>query len=274
MTNLPLILITNDDGIASPGLKAAARALLGLGELLVVAPATQQTAMGRSFAGRRDATLEEVAFQVDGAALRAYACEGSPASVVAHGLQVLCAGALPALVVSGINYGENMGSSISASGTVGAAMEAATWGIPALAASQQMHPSTFFHHGEQDWAAATHFLRLFAQRMLACTLPFDVDLLKVDVPEGATPATPWRLSRLSRQRYIEMVLDEPSLASRIGDRRLTIQVDPATLGPDTDIHALVRDRVVSVTPLSLDATSRADFAALGSLLADTAPAAR
>jgi 5'-nucleotidase len=272
MPNLPLILITNDDGIASPGLRAAARALLGLGELLVVAPATQQTAMGRSFAGRGDATLESVSFQVDGVTLRAYACEGSPASVVAHGLQVLCAEALPALVVSGINYGENLGSSISASGTVGAAMEAATWGIPALAASQQMHPSTFFHHGEQDWAAATHFLRSFAQRMLACALPFDVDLLKVDVPEGATVETPWRLSRLSRQRYIEMVLDEPTLASRIGDRRLTIQVDAETLVAGTDIHALVTDRVVSVTPLSLDATSRADFGALRRLLGDAAQA--
>ncbi len=198
--------------------------------------------------------------------LRAYSCEGSPAQVVAHGLRVLCAGALPDLVVSGINYGENVGSSISASGTVGAAMEAAAWGIPALAASQQMHPSTFLEHGEQDWSAAEHFLRYFASRMLGATLPFDVDLLKLDIPEDATTATPWRLSRLSRQRYIEMVLDQPSLSSRLGDSRLTIEVNAATLDPASDIHALVNDRVVAVTPLSLDATSRADFAELRALL--------
>ena len=266
MPKAPLILITNDDGIASPGLKAAARAALGLGELLIVAPATQQTAMGRSITGRRDAALEPMAYEVDGVALRAFACEGSPASVVAHALRVLCLETVPSLVISGINYGENMGSSISASGTVGAAMEAATWGIPALAASQQMHPSTFFLHGEQDWAAAEHFLRYFAGRMLASTLPFDVDILKVDVPEGATALTPWRLGRLSRQRYVEMVLDQPTLASRLGDSRLTIQVNAASLEPDSDIHALVKDRLVAVTPLSLDATSRADFNQLQALL--------
>jgi len=266
MTHKPLLLLTNDDGIHSPGLKAAARACLGLGELLVVAPALQQTAMGRSFTGRLDAVLEPVAFEVDGQRVRAFACEGSPASVVAHALRVLCAERRPSLVVSGINYGENMGSSISASGTVGAAMEAATWRIPALAASQQMHPSTFRQHGEQDWAAAEHFLRLFAGRMLALDLPFDVDLLKVDVPEGATAATPWRLTRLSRLRYIETVLEPPSLGSCLGDGRITIEVDLGRLEEDSDIHALVCRRMVAVTPLSLDATSRTPFAALQALL--------
>lgn len=269
MPEAPLILITNDDGIASPGLKAAVRAVLGLGTLLVVAPATQQTAMGRSFTGRRDAGLEPVDYQVDGQALRAFACEGSPACVVAHALRVLCLERRPDLVISGINYGENMGSSISASGTIGAALEAATWGLKALATSQQMHPSSFLHHGEQDWTAAEHFLRQFAGRMLAATLPFDLDVLKVDVPEGATAATPWRLGRLSRQRYIETVLDHPTLDSRLGDGRVTIQVDPATLEPGSDIHTLVHLRQVAVTPLSLDATSRTDFATLQALL--TAP---
>ena len=261
----PLILITNDDGIHSPGLKAAARAAMALGECWVVAPATQQTAMGRSITGRQNATLEPVDFHVDGVALRAFACEGSPASVLGHALQVLCPGRRPDLVISGINYGENMGSSITASGTVGAAVEAASWGIPALAASQQMDPSSFFQHDQQDWAAAEHFLRSFAQRLLAHTLPFDVDLLKIDVPKGATSETPWRLGRLSRQRYVEMVLDQPTLASQLGDYRLTIQVDAAALEPGSDIHSL-RDRVVAVTPLSLDATSRTDFASLRALL--------
>lgn len=260
MTHRPLFLLTNDDGIQSPGLRAAVRAVRELGEVLVVAPATQQTAMGRSFTGRPDAVLEPVPFEVDGAAVRAYACEGSPASVVRHGLQVLCRERRPDLLVSGINYGENVGSSIGASGTVGAAMEAAARGIPALAASQQMHPDRFMHHGDQDWRASEHFLRLFARKVVRARLPQDVDLLKLDVPEGATPETPWRLSRLSRQRYFELVFDEPGLHSRLKDGRVTVQVDHEALEPDSDVHALVRERVVAVTPLSLDATSRADFA--------------
>jgi 5'-nucleotidase len=254
-----LILLTNDDGIQSPGLKAAAWAVLGLGELLVVAPLTQQTAMGRSFTGRPDARLEPVEYEVEGHRIRAYACEGSPASVVRHGLLVLCRDRLPDLVVSGINYGENVGGSITASGTVGAAFEAASLGIPALAASLQMHPSAFLHHGEQDWTSARHFLRLFAGKLLAAALPFDVDILKIDIPENATPATPWRLTRLSRQRYFMRVLEEPTLASRLGDGHVAVQVDPDRLEPDSDIHALLNEAAVAVTPLSLDSTSRADF---------------
>ncbi|MFZ1615600.1 MAG: 5'/3'-nucleotidase SurE [Holophaga sp.] len=255
----PLIFLTNDDGIASPGLMAAARAVLGLGDLLVVAPSIQQTAMGRSFRGRKDAMMEPIAFEVDGHAIRAFHAEGSPATVVRHALQVLCRERMPDLLISGINYGENVGSSITASGTVGAAIEAASRGIPALAVALQVHPDDFLHHGEQDWTAAEHFLRQFAQMRLGATLPHDVDLLKIDVPDTATPDTPWRLSRLSRQRYFEMVLETPSLESRLGDGRIFVDVDHASLEPDSDIHALAVDRVVAVTPLSLDATSRADF---------------
>jgi len=259
MSTRPLIFITNDDGIASPGLKAAVRAVLGLGELLVVAPSIQQTAMGRSFRGRKDAMLEPITFEVDGHAIRAFHVEGSPATVVRHGLQVFCPGRLPDLLISGINYGENVGTSITASGTVGAAIEAASMGIPALAAALQVHPDDILHHGEQDWTAAEYFLRLFAQKRLGATLPFDVDLLKIDVPDDATPETPWRLSRLSRQRYFQSVLDAPSLESRIGDGRFGVSVNHTNLEADSDIHALVVDRVVAVTPLTLDATSRADF---------------
>lgn len=266
MPSRPLILLTNDDGIRSPGLRAAARAVLDLGELLVVAPAAQQTAMGRSFTGRADAVLEPADFEVSGRRVRAYACEGSPASVVRHGLLVLCRERRPDLVVSGINYGENVGGSITASGTVGAAFEGASLGIRSLAASLQMHPSAFLHHGEQDWGAAEHFLGLFAGRLLRADLPFDVDILKLDVPERATPGTPWRLTRLSRQRYFTRVLESPTLASRLGDGHVAVEVDHATLEADSDVQALV-EGTVAVTPLSLDATSRADFrlirAALG-----------
>ncbi len=262
MSTRPLILLTNDDGIASPGLQAAVRAVLGLGELLVVAPSTQQTAMGRSFRGRKDAQLEPIVFEVDGHPVRAFHAEGTPATVVRHGLQVLCQERLPDLLISGINYGENVGSSITASGTVGAAMEAASMGIPALAAARQVHPDDVMEHGEQDWTAAEHFLRLFAVRLLGASLPFDVDLLKIDVPEGATVDTPWRLSRLSRQPYFQMVLETPCLTSRIGDGRIVVAIDHARLETDSDIHALAVDRVVAVTPLSLDATSRADFEAI------------
>lgn len=260
--NRPLILLTNDDGIQSPGLRAAVEALADLGELLVAAPLEQQTAAGRSFRGRRDARLEAVPYQVAGRPIRAFACAGSPASVVRHALLVLCGDRKPDLVVSGINYGENVGSSITASGTVGAAYEAASAGIRALAASKETHPDAFLEHGEEDWAAAGHFVRLFAERLLRAELPRDVDVLKLDVPDDATPATPWRLTRQSRLRYFVRLVEDPHPGTTLGEGRVAVEVDEGAVEADSDVHAL-RNRMVAVTPLSLDATSRADFRHLG-----------
>ena len=166
------------------------------------------------------------------------------------------------LLVSGINYGENVGTTITASGTIGAAIEAAAMGIPALAASLQTHPDTFHRYSDQEWGGAEHFVRLFAGGILAGALPPDVDLLKLDVPDDATARTPWRLTRLSRQPYMLQVLEHPGPASTLGEGTLRHCVDLASLEADSDIHALVCDRQVSLTPLSLDATSRADFGAI------------
>jgi 5'-nucleotidase len=117
-----------------------------------------------------------------------------------------------------------------------------------------------------DWLAAAHFSRHFALRLLERSMPQDVDMLKVDVPESATLDTPWRLTRLSRQHYVEVVLDEPHPGSALGEGRITVRVDEATLEPDSDIYALVKDHVVSVTPLSLDATSRTGFGEIQAFL--------
>ncbi len=261
-----LILLTNDDGIASPGLAAAVRAVMGLGEVLVVAPSTQQTAAGRSFRGRQDAHLERHLLSIDGQDIDAWHLDASPALVVRHGLQVLCQGRLPDLIVSGINYGENLGSSVTASGTLGAALEGALHRIPSLATSLQVSPEQFFHHGEQDWSAATHHVRAVAEQLLRHPMPFDVDVLKLDVPDDATPETPRRLCRLSRQPYFVNHLDDPHPGSRIRDGRLSVEVHRADLEPDSDVHALAVDRVVAVTPLSVDFSSRTDLAFLGTLL--------
>ncbi len=260
------ILVSNDDGIASPGLAAAVRAVLPLGEVLVAAPSSQQTAMGRSFRGRRDAVLEPHDLQVDGQAVQAWHLDASPALVVRHALQTLCRDRQPDLVVSGINYGENLGTSITASGTVGAAFEGALHGIPALACSLQVEPDHFLHHGEQDWEAAVFHVRAVAQLLVLRRLPFDVDVLKLDVPMGATPQTERRLCRLSRQPYVFNTLADPHPGSRVGEGQVGVVVDHATLEADSDVHALVVDRVVALTPLSVDLTSRADFRSLGVLL--------
>lgn len=204
--------------------------------------------------------------EVEGRSVAAYQADASPALVVLHALFEL-APRRPALLIAGINYGENMGSDVTISGTVGAALQSAACGIPALAASLQTPKETHVTPSDSvDFTAAMHFVRLFARRMLETPLPFDVDVLKVDVPAAATPATPWRLVRASRHPYFVTVpprqrdLAEPL---RLDYERLP---HPERCEPDSDIYALLVDGVVSVVPLSLDLTSRTDFGGLEALL--------
>jgi 5'-nucleotidase len=262
----PLILVTSDDGIHSPGLRAAVRAVLGLGEVIVSAPCEQQTGSGRSFSSAHDGAIHEVEFHIDGCQVPAYGVHGSPSQAVIYAAVELVP-RKPALCVSGINSGENVGSVITSSGTVGAAMEAADAGIPALAVSLETEIRYHYEHSEAiDFSAATHFARLFSLRLLSQPMPPDVDLLKVDVPNDATPETSWRVTRLSRQRYYRPL---PSGRTYLAEKRrlgYDIIVDRATLEPDSDVHAVLVDRVVSVTPLSLNLTSRVALDQLESLL--------
>jgi 5'-nucleotidase len=263
----PLILLTNDDGIASPGLAAAAEAALDLGELLIVAPATQQTGMGRATPAIAGGSVTEETVHARSRELPAYAVAGSPAQAVIYGVMVL-APRRPDLVISGINYGENPGTCVTASGTVGAALQAAEFGIPGLALSLETARSYHREYGsEVAWSGAMHYTHYFAQALLRKQLPFDVDVLKVDVPGDATPETPWRTTRLSRQPYYEAYRaeDQPKDDALVRlDYDVNIHWD--TLEIDSDIYAFAKDRIVSVTPLSHDLTSRTDLVQLGRLL--------
>ena len=264
----PLILLTNDDGIASPGLLAAAEAVCNLGELLIVAPATQQTGMGRGTPPILNGTLTVESLRVGCEDVKVYALNGSPAQAVVIAVLGI-APRRPALVVSGINYGENLGTAVTGSGTVGAALQAAEMGLPGLAVSLETDKAYHYNHGpDVHWSAATHFTQYFAQRMLAGPLPPDVDVLKVDVPADATADTPWRITRQSRQSYYKVLPPAARMApGPLVELDYRIEVDWETLGTDTDVYAFARDRVVAVTPLSQDLTSRTDFETLAQSLA-------
>lgn len=262
----PHILLTNDDGIQSPGLWAAAEALSTLGFVNVVAPRDQSTGAGRSMPATVDGVIEAQKMEVRGQPWTVYAVGGTPAQAVLHGvLEILPE--RPALTVSGINYGLNVGSGVTISGTVGAAMEAASLEIPSLAVSLETEDHYHRSHStEIDFRVAASFTAYFAERLLNKRMPMDVDLLKLDIPSDATPDTPWRVTRLSRRGYYvsrppsRESWDEPA---RIGYRQTDV---PHEFEPDTDVYALAVDRVVSVTPLSLDFTSRTDLGDLSRLL--------
>ncbi len=251
----PLIFVTNDDGIASPGLRAAIEAVHDLGSLVVVAPRTQQTAASRSFPPRKGTVHEQAIRLKDGQTVQAWAVEGTPAQAVRWGLLVQVP-RLPDLLISGINYGENVGVNITVSGTIGAAIEGATFGVPGLAVSLEVDPKYHLSHSEEvDFSVAGDFLRRFARLMLRARLPHDVDILKLDVPAGATPTTPWRLTRLSRQRTIHSAVRVKEDGRKYLDGYYRA-FDTDALEPDSDVYALAVERVVSITPLSIDLTSR------------------
>jgi 5'-nucleotidase len=260
------ILLTNDDGIKSPGLWAAAEALSDLGYVTVAAPRDQSSGMGRSLPAVSDGVIRSEVLNVRGRDWTVYAVGGSPAQAVLYGILEIMPHK-PDLVVSGINYGENVAAGIAISGTVGAAMEAAGMGIPALAMSLETEAKHYFSYStEVDFSAAAFFTAYFARRLLEKRFPPDVDLLKVDVPSNATAETPWALTRSSRQKYF--IPTAPVRESWEQPARLGFRVEAELDGEpeDSDVYVLRARRLVSVTPLSLDSTSRADFAELDDLL--------
>lgn len=258
----PRILLTNDDGIESPGLKAAVEAAMSLGTVTVVAPSSQQTATGRGLTGNKEARLIASDFKVNGVNITAYHGDGSPAFVIRHCLRTLFNDSKPDLLISGINYGENLGFNITCSGTVGAALEASSFGIPAIAISLQTAVEYHQSYVEQDWSTAAYFLNKFSKLLLEKPSLPDVDLLKIDVPDDAHNTTQWKTTKLARSFYYYRNMREPGPMTRFGDGNTVIKVDRKTLDPDSDIYALAIDKVVSVTPLSLDLSSRVNLSAI------------
>ena len=255
-----LILLTNDDGINSPGLHAAAEALAAIAWVTVVAPREQWSGAGRSMPITSDGIIHIHQKSIKGGHWDMYAVNGAPAQTVQHGLLEILP-RLPDLVVSGINYGENVGTGVTISGTVGAALEAASFNVPALAVSLET-PKEFHlsHSGEIDFSAAAYFTRYFAEVLLSLQRPPDVDVLKVDVPIEATLKTPWRVTHQSRQRYFTPL--KPRREKFSDQARVDYQREAVPdLEPDSDVAALLHDKVVAVTPLSLNLTSRIDLKA-------------
>jgi len=253
--NKPHILLTNDDGIRSPGLWAAASALSKIGYVTVAAPREQSSGMGRSLPSTSDGIIRKEQVQVNGQEWSVYAVGGTPAQAVLHGVLEIIPHK-PDIVVSGINYGENVGLGITISGTVGAAMEAASMGILALAVSLQTETQYHLSHSEDiNFSTAGYFTAYFAKLLLEKKFPHDVDLLKVEVPNHATPETEWQVGRLSRSRYYDPVpalrasWEEPGPISYKHSEGLEKESEA------TDAYILREKKMVAVTPLNLDMTA-------------------
>jgi 5'-nucleotidase len=260
------ILLTNDDGIKSPALWAAAESLSELGFVTVAAPREQSSGVGRSLPHSSDGIIKPETLLVHGKEWTVYAVGGTPAQSVLHAVLEIMP-QKPDIVVSGINYGENVATGITISGTVGAVLEAASLGIPGLAMSLEMHSDFHLSYDtEIDFSVAAYFTKYFANALLNKNFPEDMMLLKVDVPSDATLQTPWRIGRLSRRRYYWPVPPERTswdVPGKIGYREnAELDLEPE----DSDVYILRARREIPVVPLSLDMTARVDFGNLDKII--------
>jgi len=234
-----LILLTNDDGIHSAGLQALADEMQSLGRVVVVAPDRERSAVGHALTLHAPLRAEEI--QTD-----RWAVSGTPTDAVGLGIHGLLK-EKPALVISGINKGGNMGDDLTYSGTVAAAMEATLMGVPAIAVSSA---STQF--GYDDFKHSAVVARQMAESVLEHGLPADT-FINVNVPDSAPKGI--RLTRQGKRIYGDAVVQNRDPRGRtyywIGAGELSFQNLEGT-----DFHA-VQNGYVSVTPLHLDLTNYA-----------------
>ena len=252
------ILVTNDDGIASPGLLALKRALDPVGRVSVIAPDRNRSAIARGITIHQSLVVEEVAM-ADGS--RAFATDGTPVDCVRFATLGLLE-TTPDIIVSGINLGLNLGDDVTYSGTVAAALEGVLLGWPAIAVSQQPSgpPIDLTDGHTYDFRAVATFVARLVPLALRERFPRDV-LLSVNAP-GRPPEEMKgaRVTRLGRRIYD----DSLHLESHQGARRLyRIYGDNPSHHPEegTDFAAIERGEI-SVTPLHFDLTDLGGMNAL------------
>jgi 5'-nucleotidase len=237
---MPHIVVTNDDGIHAPGLRALVAALLDISTVTVVAPSHERSASAQSLTLRQPIYCDQIAE-------REYSVEGTPADAMILAFHTLLK-EKPDLVVSGINRGGNLGENVYYSGTVGAAMEAAINRVPAVAVSVAYRGKEF------DFVPAANFTRSLVPLLLLEGLPPGV-ILNVNVPQ------PWNgRVRFTRQSSkITRNLLQAGTDPR-GRRYYWLHEQELSEGiePGTD-HAAILDGAASVTPLVLDHTHTASL---------------
>ncbi|HEV2225009.1 MAG TPA: 5'/3'-nucleotidase SurE [Candidatus Acidoferrales bacterium] len=232
---MPNILVTNDDGILAPGLRALAQGLASIGAVSIVAPSSERSAAAQSLTLRKPIFCEQIAE-------REWAVDGTPADAMILAFHSLLP-ERPDLVVSGINPGGNLGENVYYSGTVGAAMEAAINHVSAIAVSIVYRGKNF------DYQPAMRFVGRLAPLILKEGLPAGV-LLNVNIPH------PWKGGvRFTRQsaKITRNVLERREDPRGRTYYWLHEQKVREGIDPDTD-YAAIMDGAISVTPLVLDHT--------------------
>ena len=240
------ILVTNDDGYASPGIHALARALDDLGQVIIVAPTTEASAIGHALTLRRPLRLETIGDRV-------FAVDGTPTDCVNVAVTQVFKG-LPDLVVSGINRGWNLGDDVTYSGTVAGALEGALLGIPSIGVSLRQT------RGDYDFSYAARAAAAMADAILRQPLPGRT-FLNINVPKGEPKG--YRVTVQAKRNHVTSVAERHDPK---GHPYYWIEEGQNEWEPhDRSDYQAVRDGYVSVTPLHPDLTAHHALAAVEAL---------
>jgi 5'/3'-nucleotidase len=241
------ILVTNDDGYRSAGIHALAEALGAIGEVTIVAPITEASAIGHALTLRHPLRLEPVGD-------RAFAVDGTPTDCVNIAITQVFKGGLPDLVVSGINKGWNLGDDITYSGTVAGALEGALLGIPSMAVSLRAT------RAEYDFTHAARAAATFADAILRSPLP-PRTFLNINVPKGLPKG--YRATVQAKRNHVTSVAERHDPKGRA---YYWIEEGQNEWEPhDRSDYQAVRDGYVSVTPLHPDLTAYGALQAIENL---------
>ncbi|MBX3374595.1 MAG: 5'/3'-nucleotidase SurE [Phycisphaeraceae bacterium] len=249
------ILLTNDDGIDAPGIVALHEALQGLGEILVVAPKTVQSASGHGVTFSTPLLVQQVAVNDE---MQGIAVDGRPADCVKLALRSLWgerfgAGSRPNLTISGMNAGANVGINVIYSGTVAAAVESAFLGVPAIAVS--------LHLGDRNrtcFQRAAQIARSAIDRILRHHIDrhsvINVNIPRTEAPDAQTP--PMRVVEMNVAPGVDGYERRESPSGHVYYWSSGSGMEFAHTAPESDVEALL-ERYITVTPLTYCLTDHA-----------------
>ncbi len=245
MSDKPLIVISNDDGITSKGIAHLVSCMKELGEILVVAPNSPQSGMGHAIT--INDPLKVYRSDIFGPDIEAYECSGTPADCIKLAKNYLLKDRTPDLVVSGINHGSNTSVSVLYSGTMSAAVEAAIEGLPAIGFSLCEYDR------DSDFSHTTEWVKMITKEALNKGIPKDV-ALNVNFPK--IDAGPTKGLKICRQAIAKWQENFDERTDPYGRKYLwlTGKFINDDKGEDTDEWA-IKHNYVSVVPVSYDMTA-------------------
>jgi 5'/3'-nucleotidase len=247
------ILLTNDDGILAPGLVAIYRELVQMGDVTIVAPTTPQSAVGHAISVSQPLFTQEIDV-AEG--VRGHSVDGRPADCVKLAILELMQDALPDLVVSGINHGENVGINVLYSGTVAAAIEGAFYGLPSVALSL-----AFSEH--MDFRGAARLGRTLIEQLLDRSAGSPL-LANVNMPDlSGGPGRGVRVCRMGVRITEEAMVQRHDPRGRPYYWITGGFVPTGNPHPESDQVALA-EGYVTITPLAFDLTDEARLDAMKS----------